>query len=171
VLPNFTWSKSFLPGHAYPMSESSWHLCVYPWLSYYVRQRWDRFQHLSTCSPLCVGSCGHIPLCQTLSATASRGPGAGNAYPLQKALERVDQMSVHCPGSRREGGGTGRQVVKSYLPTSIIRRKSEGMDCSLVSGGAIFGMRYTVPQAFAAGGKRSYLEFWSVTSAPWYPGY
>jgi hypothetical protein len=29
-----------------------------------------------------------------------------------------------------EGGGTGRQVVKSCLPTSIIRRKSEGVDCS-----------------------------------------
>jgi hypothetical protein len=30
VLPNLTWSKPFLPGHAYPMSEPSWHLCVYP---------------------------------------------------------------------------------------------------------------------------------------------
>jgi hypothetical protein len=49
VLPNLTWSKSFLPGHAYPMLESSWRLCMYPWLSHNVRQRWDGFQHLSTC--------------------------------------------------------------------------------------------------------------------------
>jgi hypothetical protein len=30
VLPNLIWSKSFFPGHAYPMSEPSWRLCVYP---------------------------------------------------------------------------------------------------------------------------------------------
>jgi hypothetical protein len=34
----FTRSRLFLPGHAYPMLEPSWHLCVYPWLSYYVRR-------------------------------------------------------------------------------------------------------------------------------------
>jgi hypothetical protein len=38
VLPNLIWSKSFLLGHAYPMSEPSWHLGVYPWSSYYVRR-------------------------------------------------------------------------------------------------------------------------------------
>jgi hypothetical protein len=29
----------FLPWHAYPMSEPSWCLCVYPWSSYCVRRR------------------------------------------------------------------------------------------------------------------------------------
>jgi hypothetical protein len=38
VLPNLTWSKPFLLGYAYPMSEPSWHLCMFPWLSYYVRR-------------------------------------------------------------------------------------------------------------------------------------
>jgi hypothetical protein len=28
-----------------------------------------------------------------------------------------------------------------------------------------------VPQSFATGGNRSYLEFWGITSGPWYPRY
>jgi hypothetical protein len=32
-------------------------------------------------------------------------------------------------------------------------------------------MRCMVPQSFAAGGNRSYLEFWAVTGGPWYPWY
>jgi hypothetical protein len=28
-----------------------------------------------------------------------------------------------------------------------------------------------VPQPLAASGNRSYLDFWVVTSDPWYPGY
>jgi hypothetical protein len=28
-----------------------------------------------------------------------------------------------------------------------------------------------VLQSFAAGGNRSYLEFWVITGSPWYPGY
>jgi hypothetical protein len=30
MLLNLTWSKSFVPGHAYLMLDSSWHLCMYP---------------------------------------------------------------------------------------------------------------------------------------------
>jgi hypothetical protein len=73
------------------------------------------------------------------------------------------------PSQVEEGGGTGRQVMKSYLPTSIRMRESEGVDCSRVkvggpsssarSGGAISGMGCMVPQSFAAGGKRPYLKF------------
>jgi hypothetical protein len=43
TLLNLTRSKSFLPRHAYPISETSWHLGVYLWSIYYVRQWWDRF--------------------------------------------------------------------------------------------------------------------------------
>jgi hypothetical protein len=32
-------------------------------------------------------------------------------------------------------------------------------------------MRCMVPQPFAAGGNRSYLDFWAVTDDPQYPGY
>jgi hypothetical protein len=32
-------------------------------------------------------------------------------------------------------------------------------------------MRCMVPQPFARGGNRSYLEFWVITDDPWYPGY
>jgi hypothetical protein len=28
-----------------------------------------------------------------------------------------------------------------------------------------------VPQSFAAGGNRPYLELWAITGGPWYPGY
>jgi hypothetical protein len=37
MLPNLTWSKPFFPGHTCPISKPSWCLCVYPWLSYYVK--------------------------------------------------------------------------------------------------------------------------------------
>jgi hypothetical protein len=33
MLPNLTWSKSFLPEDAYPLSEPSWCLGMYPWSS------------------------------------------------------------------------------------------------------------------------------------------
>jgi hypothetical protein len=33
------------------------------------------------------------------------------------------------------------------------------------------GMGCVVPQVFASGGDRSYLEFWDVIGGPRYPGY
>jgi hypothetical protein len=33
ILLSLIWNTLFLPVHAYPMSESSYHLCVYPWSS------------------------------------------------------------------------------------------------------------------------------------------
>jgi hypothetical protein len=43
-------------------------------------------------------------------------------------------VTTTCPGPSLvgEGGGMGRQVVKSGLPTSIIMRKSEDVDCSWI---------------------------------------
>jgi hypothetical protein len=38
ALLNLTWGKSLLPGDAYPMVESLWHLGMYSWSSYCVRQ-------------------------------------------------------------------------------------------------------------------------------------
>jgi hypothetical protein len=35
----------------------------------------------------------------------------------------------------------------------------------------ISGMGYLIPQSFAVGGNWSYLDFWVVTSGPWYSGY
>jgi hypothetical protein len=32
-------------------------------------------------------------------------------------------------------------------------------------------MGYVVPQPFALGGNRSYLDFWVITEDPWYPRY
>jgi hypothetical protein len=42
ILLNITYDKSFVPGDAYPLVESSRPLCVYSRLSY-VRRQWDRF--------------------------------------------------------------------------------------------------------------------------------
>jgi hypothetical protein len=52
ALPNLTWGKLFIPGDAYPMAESSWHLGVYSWSCCCVRQRWDRYStqvHIVIC--------------------------------------------------------------------------------------------------------------------------
>jgi hypothetical protein len=42
ILLNITFGKSFLPGDAYSLAESSRPLGMYSWLSY-VRWRWDGF--------------------------------------------------------------------------------------------------------------------------------
>jgi hypothetical protein len=39
------------------------------------------------------------------------------------------------------------------------------------SGGAIPSTGCVVPQPFAAGGNQPYLDFWAITSDPWYPRY
>jgi hypothetical protein len=74
-----------------------------------------------------VGSCGYVPSWQAPKATTSWGPEAGNAYPLLEASGRLWLKAQALPRVE-EGGGTGRHVVKSYLPTSIVGWKSEGMD-------------------------------------------
>jgi hypothetical protein len=41
-----------------------------------------------------------------------------------------------------------------------------------MSGGAIFGMGYLIPQSFATGGNLAVSKFFVViTSDPWYPRY
>jgi hypothetical protein len=55
-----------------------------------------------------MGSRGHVPSCQTLSAVASHGPGAGNVYLLLKAPRRVDQTPEPLLGLRREAGRADR---------------------------------------------------------------
>jgi hypothetical protein len=39
------------------------------------------------------------------------------------------------------------------------------------SGGTILDMRCMIFQPFAAGGNRSYLDFWAITGNPRYLGY
>jgi hypothetical protein len=116
MLPNPTWSKSFLPGHAYPMSESSWRLCVHHWISYYGIWYWDGFQRLSTYYQVHVGSYGHIPSCQELSAAASQGPSAGNDYSLLKSPGVLTGRPCLAPdqGGRRDGQ-TGGEILTAHV--------------------------------------------------------
>jgi hypothetical protein len=57
-------------------------------------------------------------------------PSAGNAYPLPKAPGRVDRTPGSCPGSRRQAGWADRW--QNPACSRLIRRKSEGVDCSRV---------------------------------------
>jgi hypothetical protein len=43
MLLNLTWRSSLLPRCAYPTTELSWRLCMYPRLSCFAKCRWDRF--------------------------------------------------------------------------------------------------------------------------------
>jgi hypothetical protein len=54
-----------------------------------IQAAMGRYLHSSTRCQTHVGSCGHVPLCQAPKAIASRGLGAGNAYPPLEAPERV----------------------------------------------------------------------------------
>jgi hypothetical protein len=101
VLSNLKWSKPFLRGCTYPMTELSLLLCVCPWLSYYVKRQWDEFLH-------------HIPSCQALNAASSRGPSASIAYPLLKASGCVDRTPGPCPESRREAEWADRWKNPTY---------------------------------------------------------
>jgi hypothetical protein len=103
---------------------------MYPWLSHYVKRRWDGFQHSSTCCHARVGSCGQVPLRKAINVSASRDPDASRAYPVLKATDGVTKCLS--PSQVGEGGRTRRWVVKSCLPTFIVMRKSEGVDCSRV---------------------------------------
>jgi hypothetical protein len=69
------------------------------------------------------------PVVLGVQAATSRGPGAGNAYPLVEALGRIWLVDQVLPRVK-EGGGTVRQVVKSYLPVPIVGQKSESVDYS-----------------------------------------
>jgi hypothetical protein len=70
-----------------------------------------------------------------------------------------DWMPGAIPGQGgRQVGQTGDDILSS--PSSSAR-----------SGGVISGTGCMVPQPFAAGGNRSYPEFWAVTGAPQYLGY
>jgi hypothetical protein len=75
-------------------------------------------------------------------------------------------------------------MVKSYLPTSTIMRKRDGVNCPrvyiflgwwhLIFSQEWWGyIRYGVfgPQPFATGGNKSYPKVWAVTGGLWYPGY
>jgi hypothetical protein len=57
--------------------------------------------------------------CQAISATTSRGPDAGSAYPVTKALRWDDLFPGPLPSWGKEME-SGNQVVKSYLPTSNV---------------------------------------------------
>jgi hypothetical protein len=104
VLPNLTWSKSFLLGHVYPLSESSWHLGVYPWSRYYVRQQWDRFS-----TQVHAIGCAWVPVAPSRRARCLRlplpeAPGLAMLIHCRKPSGAFDWRPRPCPGSRREAG-------------------------------------------------------------------
>jgi hypothetical protein len=118
VSPNLIQRSLPLPGCAYAMLELSWQLCVHPRLS-------PMTDSDGTDSSTRVHVVWHVwaPM-----ATSHR------ARQKMPSLPEAPRGSTGRPGLSwvEEGGRTGRQVVKSYLPMSIARRKSEGLHCSQV---------------------------------------
>jgi hypothetical protein len=77
-------------------------------------------------------ACGLLwpcPVVLGVQAATSRGLGAGNAYSLVEALGHIWSVARVLPRVK-EGGGTVRQMVKSYLSVPIVGQKSESVDYS-----------------------------------------
>jgi hypothetical protein len=68
-----------------------------------------------------VDSCSHVPSCQTLSAAASRGPSARNAYPLPNS-----GVLTGCLGlALGQGGRRDRQTGDEILPAHVYHKEGE----------------------------------------------
>jgi hypothetical protein len=145
---------------------------VHSWFSYYVRQRWDGFR-----TQVHTIRCVWVPVAKSLHARHLRSP-------LPEAWSGQCLSVVGCPracltggpdlypGSMREARGADRWRNPIYRSTC---REEKGWRESfprlvlfslvppppLLTGavGPFPGMRCMVPQLFAAGGNRSYLEF------------
>jgi hypothetical protein len=89
TLPNLIWSKSFLPGHAYHMSESSFRLGMYPWSSYYVRQRWDGFDTRVRAARWAWAFVAMSHRARHLRLPLLEAPRAGKTYTLLEAPRHV----------------------------------------------------------------------------------
>jgi hypothetical protein len=66
-----------------------------------------------------MDSCGSISWCQAPKVIASQDSRASNAYPLLKT-HVGDRLEAHAL-PQVEGGGTGKQAVKSYPPARYHR--------------------------------------------------
>jgi hypothetical protein len=89
----------------------------------------------STLEYILTDACGFLLLCPSMpSAKGHRflRPGVGEAYPLWEPPppETIDRGPRSLTLQVDERGRTGRQVVKSHLPTLIIGWRSDGTDHS-----------------------------------------
>jgi hypothetical protein len=105
-----------------------------PWLSRYVRQRWDVFQLSSTCCQTRVDSCGHISSHQAINDAASQDPGADRAYPLLKAPGQGDWMPRPIPG---RGGRRNEQPGCEIVPAHVYHNEGRRR-CGLHPGLVLF---------------------------------
>jgi hypothetical protein len=106
----------------------------------------------------------------------------GKIYPVLEASGLSDWMPGHVPG---QGGRRAGQTVGEILPTHVYRSEEKcrcGLFPSLVlfllvdpssamSGGAISSTGCVAPLLFAARGRWSHLDVWTITGGPQYLGY
>jgi hypothetical protein len=129
ALPNLTWGKSFLPGDAYPMAESSWHLGVYSCSCCCIRRRWD-----GSSTWVHTIKCVWAPVATSLHARFLWPPlpevlGSAMLIHLWEAPGCIPPGTrVPTPGQRDRWDGS--QVAKSWLPALIVGWRSDGMDYS-----------------------------------------
>jgi hypothetical protein len=176
--------KPTLPVRAYRMSKLSWRLCEFLRWSGYVRWRWDGFEHSSTCYQVRVGACGPIPSSKAFNPAISWGPGPcsspwywkptgmtpGDLGPFwirSRVVSTVCGQAVESCLSALTAMkwriGTGHSWIWFLLSWWLLLFSQEWW--------VIYGMRCMVPQPFAIGENRSYLDLWVVTGDPRYSGY
>jgi hypothetical protein len=119
VLPNLTCSKSSFTGGMLIFCQS--HHGVWACILDLATTSGDDGIDLAL-EYLLSGACGLLwprPIVPGAQVTASQSPMAGNTYPLLRAPGHV-LLEARVSPQVEEGGGTVRQVVKSYLPAPIV---------------------------------------------------
>jgi hypothetical protein len=112
---------------------------------------------------------GYAPSCPALNGSAPQKPCGRGSYPVPKD-----------PGS--QGGvcmakwqDSVHFTIMGVSPISFVPKFSSfyvgGPSLLARSGGVIPGTGCVVPQLFAAGGNRLYLDFSAITGDPRYPRY
>jgi hypothetical protein len=165
------------------MAESSWHLGVYSWSSCYVRRWWNGFH-----TRVHIVRCAWVSVATPPRSRRLRPPfldtRSGNAYPLWVAPGHPWPQARIYALSQRE---RWEEQIGGKIPCARANRRLEKWWCGSFPGLVLFrlvlphlqsgvvgpfhGMGCMVPQSFAIGGNRSYLEFWAVTGGPRYLGY
>jgi hypothetical protein len=106
-----------------------------------------------------MGSYGYVPSYQMPKATASRSPEWAMLIRCGKPPGTFDRELRSLPQVDVSGGRADKwwNPVCPPLQPGVVGL-SPGTGCM-------------IPHPFAIGGNQSYLEFWDVTSGPWYLGY